>query len=330
MGGFFIEVHTMEDSIDVQNDMPEDQSTDQQDGQSGTESTESGGSLSAGFARVRGEQPHTTSNEKAEAQADGASEQDEGASSTDDAQVEQGNAEAKAEDEHQPEEYFAGMKASEVKALLAKAAEFDRLKEQMTHESQKMYGKFGEFQKKINQLQQQSAAGQPVKLTKESLKRTLSDYPELAEALADDLGEILKSPASGLDQANVDTLVSEKLGQEVAKINQANEQKLLAFAHRDYKQVLTSDDFKIWRGTLPADVQQALDSTWDAVFVADAITEFKTWKQKSAADAEEAKTRRTKRLENAVVPNGTPGQGATKTPDHAGLSAGFNKIRKKF
>lgn len=321
----------MENSIDVQHDMPDDQDNDQQDNQGSTESTESGGSLSAGFAKVRGQQPHTASDTKPEVQATGREEHDEDASSTDDAQAGQGNKqETAATDKQEPEETFLGMPASQVKAILAKAAEFDRLKEQMTHESQKMYGKFGEFQKKINQLQQQSAAGQPVKVTKDSLKRTLSDYPELAEALADDLGEILKSPASGFDQAQVDTLVSEKLSQEVARINQANEQKLLAFAHRDYKQVLTSDDFKIWRATLPSDVQQALDSTWDATFVADAITEFKTWKQKSAVDADAARTRRTKRLENAVVPNGAPSQGAAKLPDHTGLSAGFNRVRKKF
>lgn len=322
----------MQDSIDVQHDTTaQDQDTDlNQESQAGTESTESNGSLSAGFARVRGAQPHTAS--ETQAAATGAVEQDEVASVTDDAQEEQGNAQETVTTGKQEaeEETFLGMPASQVKAILAKAAEFDRLKEQMTLESQKMYGKFGEFQKKINQLQQQSAAGQPVKVTKDSLKRTLSDYPELAEALADDLGEILKSPASGFDQAQVDTLVSEKLSQEVARINQANEQKLLAFAHRDYKQVLTSDDFKIWRGTLPADVQQALDSTWDATFVADAITEFKSWKQKSVADAEAAKTRRTKRLENAVVPNGAPSQGAAKIPDHTGLSAGFNRVRKKF
>lgn len=307
MGGFFIGVTQMEDSIEIQSN------TEQLDQETET-STESSGSLSAGFAKVRGGEPTGATTESIEP-----------ALTADPAGAEvitQETVETK-EPEVIPEEMFMGMPASQVKAILEKAAEFEKVE-------QRLYGKFGEFQKKLNAVQTAASSGQSISVTKEKLKRLSSDFPDLAELLADDLSDLLKSPASGIDQEQVNTLVSEKLQSEIQRIEAENEKKLLTMAHRDWRQVRDSAEWDSWLNQLPADRQNEIRSSWSAVDLADAITEHKQWvKEKADAEAKAAANaaRRENKLANSVVPRGVPAAGPMKVPDSKGLDAGFKRVR---
>lgn len=282
------------------------------------DSLEADSSLAAGFAKVRGEEPPAA----AAAAQDAVTDLD-GEASTDatDAPA-PGVTQAAAEEA--PEEMFAGMKASEVKALLAKAAQFDELKSQVEANNQKMYGKLGEYQRKINELSSKPA-GQQIAFSKDALKKLGGEFPELAELLAEDLSALsLNSAASSADPEQVEKIVAER----VEQIRVENEKKLLTLAHRDWRDAIKSDEWKIWRATLPAEAQQVLDTSQDAMQIADAITDFKGWKQTNVAQAEAASRRRANRLEKSVMPAGVPASGPARLPDSAGLNAGFSRVRR--
>jgi hypothetical protein len=265
--------------------------------------------LSAGFAKVRGGEPHTDVNDAEITPAEAV-----GPEVTAAPEVEA------TPDPEPPEEMIAGMKASELKALLAKSAEVDQLKALIEQNNQKMYGKLGEYQKKINELKQVSTA----KIGKDSLKRLSAEFPDLAELLADDLAEAIQASPSGLDQDHVDNLVNQRM----VTAQQEMEKKLIAIAHRDWKQVLTSDDWKAWVSTQAAERKAEIETTWDSAILADAISDYKNAKNASAEKAAQTQQRRANKLERNVMPNGVPASGPMRLPDERGLSAGFNKVRR--
>ncbi len=300
----------MNDNIESQSDT----ATDIVD--TSTDSVAESDSLAAGFAKVRGDKPHTDS--VTEPTTTASTDSDDAAPEPESAE-EQGNTQAPVEQQPAPAPQYIS------------ADDFKRYQEKVELDQQRMFGKFGEFQKKINGLTQQ-APGQTVKFTKESLKKLSAEFPEFAELLADDLGEILKSPASGIDQTAVDTLVSERIKEETTRIELASERKLMFVQHRDWESVVKSDEFAAWKNTLPPEVNQALSATRDSMFLGDAITEFKKARDAAASattQAEASKDRRAKKLEASVVPSGMPAARPAKLPDEVGLSKGFSKVRSQ-
>ena len=234
------------------------------------------------------------------------------------------------------EREFAGMKESEWKVIAAKAAQFDELNAKMTKLSDTTAGTIGSLKQAVKAMQDKpAAAGKPLKVVKEQLKRLTADFPELAERLAEDLSEVLMpetgTAAAKLDPEEVNQIVEAKL----ADFKFRSDVQRLDTLHSDRKEIIASNDYKVWFGLQPAHVQEHIKTSREVDFVSDALTAFKTWRDRTAqgsavaAEAEKAAKQRDKRLDAAMTPSGTAADQVSKKVMTAEeeFEAGIKKVR---
>lgn len=243
------------------------------------------GSLNAGFAKVRGEEP------PAEVKPE---------------PVEPVEVVAEVEPEPEPE-----------------PDEIEKFKGETTKNIEKIYGKFGEIQRTLQQLQAKPAT--PAADNSEALGRIKEEFPELAELL---IPAIAGRTTPG---TNVDEVVNQRVTEALQKQEVAIEQRLLRRDHKDAAEIINSERFVEWLRQQPAERQTEISTTNDADTLSDGLTEFKKWRD--AADnaqkaASEQQRRKQARLEGAITPTGVAVSRPSKLPDEAGLSAGFNKVRR--
>jgi hypothetical protein len=282
------------------------------------------GSLAAGFNKVRGDEPPADSPPVTEPESTAPEASTEVAPANPADAPATASAEPAAPVEEEP--MIGGFKESEFKALLAKAQRVDEIEAQLKGNNDKVFGKIGELTRVLKAIQE-TPAGQPVKVTADSFKRLKEQFPEMAEMLAEDLSGLMPAGNSQAapDLADLETRFAQRITEETERIQKASAMTLLTMKHSDWKQTVTSDDFKLWTGTLPPDEQRVIKDSWDPVFVSQTIDKFKVWTEEKV----KAKTKNNeKRLAANVTPQGAGGPGKTTVPDHAGLSAGFNKVRR--
>lgn len=235
-------------------------------------------------------------------------------SDNDDAAFAQGfDAARGVEPEPEPEPVrIAGYTEEELREILEKAKEVDKLREREA----KVFGTLGSLKQAIDQLKQQPSAVTTVALNGQ-LKRLSAEFPEMAEMLQEDLKEALGSGAAAAPES-VDKLLSERLD----ATSKTYEQKLLTVMHPDWRGIYADKAFEQWKGTLPPDELQIVESSWDAISVGEALTKFKAWRDQSA----QAKQARQTRLEAAVTPKGGRAMPSVATEEDA-FVAGFKRAR---
>lgn len=212
--------------------------------------------------------------------------------------------------EPEPEELvFAGYKESEIKALLERVSEIDKLKEREA----KVFGTIGSIKQQVDTLK--NAAPQTVKLNPDGFKRLSAEFPELAQMLTEDLGEAIQSAPGVVPEA------SKQFEERLQEVERKAEMKLLTVMQPDWKKVVPSEEFQKWKETLDESVRTELDSSWDSTFIAERIREFKDWKGK----AEQAKQNKQRRLETNVTPQGAPRPTAPSDEDE--FLAGYKAAR---
>jgi hypothetical protein len=218
---------------------------------------------------------------------------------------------------------IAGLTEEQVKSLLLKAGEVDKLSDRI----EKAFGKHGEAMRAIQQLQQQRSGG--VQLNASALKRLSSEFPEMAEMLASDLSEAFAGQSGGAAQPSFDPeLIEQHLQGRVADVRagleQDMEKRLLKREHRDWETVVTSDDFKLWKdNVLPPEDSAKLGASWDSDFISEKLDEFKAWRNKSSV----SKENKQKRLESAVTPRGGSGQPSTIQSEEEAFASAFKHAR---
>ena len=199
-----------------------------------------------------------------------------------------------------PQKVLLGYTEEELKAILDKAKEVDSVKELAATETRKLYGRLGEFQSELKKLREGTTAGQPVKVTSDKLKRLHSEYPEIAEMLAEDLSSVVLSQVStSADMSQVEQLVNTKLGEAT----RAYEMKLLKKDHPDWEQVVKSTEFGTWLASKPKEEQYRIRLSDDSEVAGEAISEFKQYRKAQAPPATRGGN---KRLEAAITPRGVP------------------------
>lgn len=261
--------------------------------------------FAAGFNEARGEEP-PVEEPKAE-----------------EPKVEEAPAAVEPEPEPTPN-LIAGLTEDQIRAAILKANEVDSLKAQI----EKSFGKYGELNRSLQQLQQQKSGG--VQLNAQALKRLSSEFPEMAEMLASDLSEALAGVSGGgqqqaaFDPDAVEQMLQGRIADVRAGLEQEMEKRLLKRAHRDWEDVVTSDDFKLWRqNVLPAEESERLGGSWDSDFIAEKLTEFKEWKKQATVSRENKQ----KRLEAAVTPRGDAGGPSTVQSEEEAFLAAFKRAR---
>lgn len=205
---------------------------------------------------------------------------------------------------------IAGYTEEELRALLDKTSEVDRLK---ASES-KLFGSLGALRQAVDALKsqpRQSGAALQGKLT-----RLAAEYPEMAELLADDLREALTGAPT--PSADVHQVVSEQL----QATSRQYESKLLSVMHPDWKSIPASAEFAQWKGTLTPDELHVVNDSWDALAIGEVLTRFKNWK----GQTQKTQQQRQSRLAAAVTPKGAR-QAQPAMSDSDAFVAGFNAVR---
>lgn len=183
----------------------------------------------------------------------------------------------------------------------------------------KMYGEIGNINRALQQLQSAppAEAAPAEKAAALVLKRLSNDFPEVAEPLAEDIAEAIQSAMQGISNP-VD--IDAKVTAEVTRLRQQDAIEALMEEHPDAVAVKDSDAFNKWLTTLPAEKQQKINSSWNPAVVSRALSEFKSTQSSQTSDRE----RKQKRLESAVVTQGTTQQSRASTiPDEEGLNIGY-------
>lgn len=216
-----------------------------------------------------------------------------------------------------------GMTASQLKQKLAS---IDHLQQKYEQDISKVFGKFGE----INRHLQQAGPGS---LNKLSLKKLREEYPDVAELLESDLSESIGKPGPGFDPSELDQRFQTYSQTFEQKIRDLFEIRLLAFKHPDFNTLFDGEnsrwldlDAKEWLEK-EADEETKRDflSSRDAAWLSAKLDAFKDWKKKKYA----AKETSTKRLERAVAPTTTNAR-APGPSDYDEFVAGFKSARQQL
>lgn len=205
---------------------------------------------------------------------------------------------------------FAGYTEAQIKEM---AATVESLKQR----EQKLFGSMGAMKQSIDALRNQPQAA-IVQWSADKLKRLHAEYPELANLLSQDLGDM---STSGNPQ-QIEQMVEQRIQTSLDKASQAYEAKLLSLQHRDWRQVVAAEDFVGWKETLPADERAELDASWDSSLIGEKISQFKEWKSKTV----QTKQTNQRRLEAAITPKGVTSAKPAPTEMDA-FMAGFKSVR---
>ena len=184
---------------------------------------------------------------------------------------------------------------ADVQALLAQQKqEFDAA---ITKTQDKLFGKLGEFNQKIEAARTQAAGISP-----QARERLEEQFPELAEMLFDGApapaaaAPVVDTPVPVVPAIPVDPeVLKEQLRQELAI------EKVLD-THEDYYDVIQDERFHTWAETvLDHTLAAELTTTWQPRTVSKRLTEFKGW-----LAAQAAMQQKTDALAAAVTPRGVP------------------------
>lgn len=234
-------------------------------------------------------------------------------------------ADGDASDEEPPEQEsakatIAGYSEDEVRDLLEKAKRVDRLEAGQS----KAFGTLGSLQQAVNALR---ARPEPQAVKLGELKRLEADYPDLAQALREDLAESLQGGGAANAGADLQQLVDSRVGTVVEQFKRESEAKWLTTMHRDWQAVVQTPEFNQWKGTLKPEELAVVNDSWDAGELAGYLDRYKEWKQqtKDVQERNEAARRaRTTRLAEAVTPKGSATRTAAMTEEEA-FKAVFRK-----
>lgn len=202
----------------------------------------------------------------------------------------------------------------EWKAMQARVAEIDNLKSETTRRVDQALGKYGELNRTIQEIRQKPQGG--FALSREKLDRLKVDYPELAELLAEGV-QVQESKqevtANAVDPEEIKRLAEQTAADKYQELVVKSEMRELGRRHKDWGDVVKSEDFAKWVQTLPAEEAQTLITSTDADEISAGLDRFKEQKAQaeSAAKAALAKANKqqsaSKRLEAAITPTGTAG-----------------------
>lgn len=158
----------------------------------------------------------------------------------------------------------------------------------------KVFGKVGELQQKIDAVK--PAAGG---LSPKAAERLKAEFPELHEMLFGEADDTTVQPDHQAAQVQTVVVPAEDGTKTL-------ERRLLTRDHKDWEQVVATDEFASWRdNVLNSEDATALDDSWDADFISQKITEFKEWRAGEAKKNTDQQTRQ-ERLNDAITNRGIP------------------------
>ena len=189
----------------------------------------------------------------------------------------------------------------------------------------KLHGKSGELNRTIQQLQQAGGAAGEVSadVTKAlaEAEAVAADFPELAGPLVNVMKALSAhrpNAAAPVQLPDIPAMV------QAARVEDAME--ILTDDHPDWLELRDSPtpEYKSWLGQKDDAWRSRYFGSNNPLYISRQLTEFKTWRDTAQA----AQEKKTKRLEGAITPKGEGTPTTSTLPDSAGLTAGYNKVRR--
>ena len=208
-----------------------------------------------------------------------------------------------------------GLTNEQLRTSLSKVNKLDGMSKQID----RLFGTLGDLQQKLNQ---QSTTKPEKESTAQAFKRVQEEYPELSALLVEDMKDAMAS-ATPVD---IDGVVNQRLAEKMGEMREAFEIKFLTREHKDWQEQVSSPDFDLWMQTLPEEKREEILSSPDSAVVIDAVSSLKDWK---AAIVKRGDTtqRNKKRLEDALVPEGTGRAMPVSQSEQQAFESSFQAIR---
>jgi len=231
---------------------------------------------------------------------------------------------------------LAGLTETQIKELFAKAARVDSVEQELRaattrnkQEVERAWGKFGEVQREIQNLQKQRATtGSFGDISDDDFRELAEEYPDLAKLQLAGLKRLFAKAGGGaptapaFDMSEFDQRLQNQQSQTEQRMSQMVESKLLSAMQPDWKELTKSADFALWKQTLTPETRQQVETSWDASFLSGGIDTFREWKDSQ----KQGQQRKQDRLLQAVAPQGVRAQRTTADEIDA-FNAGFANAR---
>lgn len=242
----------------------------------------------------------------------------------------EGEQEAKSEEVDTDPVVFGGLRESQVKTLLERAARVDAIEEQL----RKAHGKIGELNGsmiELRQTRQQPAAKQQQndnELLDDSFFEALAaDYPELpatieqkAQRMAQDILE--QQGYTQQPQEQQYQQPAQSASPDPYEIQKAIGIAVMDATHNGWRETVQSQDFQLWLATQPERARTAYENTVDPSELWGIINGFNSH---SAAIGKT--TRNRQRLDAAIVPDARSGKVSHAMTEEEAMIAAFNSDR---
>jgi hypothetical protein len=193
----------------------------------------------------------------------------------------------------------------------------------------KIYGELGSIKQALKELREKpAAASEPASTAPEltallaEVDRVAEEFPDLAGPLANAIKALgsQRQPAAAAPAQLSDEDFNARY--EVRK--QAEAREALTEEHDDWETVPSLPEYKDWLKSLDEKSRYRFLNTWNPAVVSKGLTEFKTWR----VTAQAAKAAKDNRLKSAITPAGEGAPTPSQLPDSAGISVGYNKVRR--
>lgn len=236
-----------------------------------------------------------------------------------------------------------------IKTLLAKSAKVDELEMALTRQAQELrraYGKIGELNSHLRQLMK-APTKRGIKQAELKFARLEEEYPELAQALKEDLAQVLgaaqeeveqkeesqevKAEESGDGMSQIQDspqIPEEVLQQREFQLRVEYEKKLLASRHPDWEQIAQTPDFRIWLASQPPEIQQVAMTSYSAEELSGVFDLYKQARQLLETKVRQGATKQ-KRLETAVPVSSSSTAAPPVSDELDDFLAGFNAVMRQ-
>ena len=194
----------------------------------------------------------------------------------------------------------------------------------------KIYGELGSIKQALKELREKpAAASEPASPAPEltallaEVDRVAEEFPDLAGPLANAIKArgSQRQPAAAAAPVQ---LSDEDFNARYEVRKQAEAREALTEEHDDWETVPSLPEYKDWLKTLDEKSRYRFLNTWNPAVVSKGLTEFKTWR----VTAQAAKAAKDNRLKSAITPAGEGAPTPSQLPDSAGISVGYNKVRR--
>lgn len=194
----------------------------------------------------------------------------------------------------------------------------------------KIYGELGSIKQALKELREKPAAAQEpgtpspdMAAVLAEVDRVAEEFPDLAGPLANAIKALGAQRSAPVAAAAV-PLSDEDFNARYEARRQDDAKQALAEDHPDWATLADTPEYKGWLKTLEEGYRNRFVNTWNPSVVSKGLTEFKTWR----AAAQAATTEKTNRLMAAITPAGEGAPTPSQLPDSAGISVGYNKVRR--